>query len=338
MTIPANDAFTLGLTHNPNRLALHSSTSKLSFVAGAKTPHSVPLERRLMSAKPRIGSDSGHHTQREVDTQSSTTIRSPSTNRNGRETKSDARNDTVDWEIPRKILHSSIGFFTLYLYASHGSPRAVVAVLSAGLAILIPCDILRLRSRRFERIFERCVGFLMRESEKKSTNGVIWYIIGVIFVLSVYPLDIAVVSILILSWADTAASTVGRFLGSRTPALPRHIPIFKIPLAPRKSVAGFVAASCTGACIAVGFWGWVMPLFSGQSSWRWITEAPMVVGVSSTYPWAIYGVLGLVSGLVSGVAEALDLGSLDDNLTLPIISGGCLWGFFKLTDTLVSWM
>ena len=25
-----------------------------------------------------------------------------------------------------------------------------------------------------------------------------------------------------------------------------------------------------------------------------------------------------------------DLGSLDDNLTLPIISGGCIWGFFKV--------
>jgi hypothetical protein len=26
----------------------------------------------------------------------------------------------------------------------------------------------------------------------------------------------------------------------------------------------------------------------------------------------------------------VDLGSLDDNLTLPIISGGCLFGLFKL--------
>lgn len=29
------------------------------------------------------------------------------------------------------------------------------------------------------------------------------------------------------------------------------------------------------------------------------------------------------------LCPSLDLGSLDDNLTLPIISGGCLWGFFK---------
>lgn len=104
----------------------------------------------------------------------------------------------------------------MYLYVSRGSPRAVVVVLSAGLAVIAPLDILRFRSPGFERLYERCVGFLMRESEKvcffclgvlkgkdslcrsqqTSTNGVIWYLIGVIFVLAVYPIDIAVVSIL----------------------------------------------------------------------------------------------------------------------------------------------
>lgn len=72
------------------------------------------------------------------------------------------------------------------------------------------------------------------------------------------------------------------------------------------------------------------------------------------------GALGLLAisvfaGLVSGVAEALgkwlpisfscalihirliDLGSLDDNLTLPIISGGCLFGFLKLLGAASSW-
>lgn len=81
--------------------------------------------------------------------------------------------------------------------------------------------------------------------------------------------------------------------------------------------------------------------------------------------WAGLGLLGVASALISGVAEALgksvrlrrptrpvilaslsplsafrtdaddlsgmvDLGALDDNLTLPIISGGCLLGVFKV--------
>ncbi|KZT01567.1 uncharacterized protein LAESUDRAFT_730986 [Laetiporus sulphureus 93-53] len=244
----------------------------------------------------------------------------------------------VDWEIPRKTLHSSIGFLTLYLYVSNGSARNVVVVLTAGLAIIVPCDILRLRSAQFERVYERAVGFLMRESEKKSTNGVIWYILGVIFALSVYPLDIAVVSILILSWADTAASTFGRLWGSRTPSLPRRLPILGLPLATRKSLAGFIAAALTGAFTAIGFWGWVVPTFGTESRYHWIGRATANHGSSeSVGGWFGLAVLGVVSGLISGVAEALDLDSLDDNLTLPIISGGCLWGFFKLLDLFTSW-
>ncbi|KAH9912034.1 uncharacterized protein B0H18DRAFT_891002 [Fomitopsis serialis] len=241
----------------------------------------------------------------------------------------------VDWEIPRKALHSSIGVLTLYLYYSHGSPRTVVVALASGLAFIVPCDILRLRSARFERLFERSVGFLMRESEKNSTNGVIWYITGVMFALAVYPLDIAVVSILILSWADTAASTIGRLFGARTPKLPARLPLLRLPLAPRKSVAGFIAAVVTGAAIAIGFWGWVVPQVGEPSSWQWpvvapTTGNPSILGAAGA--WLGLGVLGVVAGLISGITEALDLGNLDDNLTLPIISGGCLWGFFKLVE------
>jgi len=99
----------------------------------------------------------------------------------------------IDWEIPRKVLHSSIGmsrdsitflwlvarhpffrladsfisgFVTLYLYASHGSPERVIVVLSSAILIIVPGDILRLNYPPFERSYEKVFGFLMRESEK----------------------------------------------------------------------------------------------------------------------------------------------------------------------------
>lgn len=245
--------------------------------------------------------------------------------------KSPSPKKKIDWEIPRKALHSSIGFFTIYLYLSQNSPRTVVYVLWTALAIIAPADFIRLRFPAFERTYERCVGFLMRESEKHTTNGVIWYILGVNFALMCYPLDIATVSILILSWADTTASTFGRLWGSYTPRLPTRLPILRLPLAPRKSVAGFIAASVTGAAIAVSFWGLIAPVRVDPTdvTWSWDT------GVSQTgrlAGWFGLTVLGAVAGLVSGVAEALDLGSLDDNLTLPIISGACMFGFFKLVQ------
>jgi len=168
--------------------------------------------------------------------------------------------------------------------------------------------------------------------KKKTTNGILWYILGVNFALTFYPVDVAAVSILILSWADTTASTFGRLFGSRSPRLPSRLPVLRLPLAPRKSVAGFIAASVTGTLIAVGFWGWVAPLRGVTTtgiSWAWAnSDTSRQAGV--TGGWIGLGLVGVVAGLVSGVAEALDLGSLDDNLTLPIISGGCILGFFKL--------
>ncbi|KAG6902097.1 hypothetical protein C0995_004449 [Termitomyces sp. Mi166 len=254
----------------------------------------------------------------------------------------------IDWEIPRKLLHSSIGFGTVYLYMTNGDVKTVIFLLWTALAVIIPADILRLRSPGFERIYERCLGFLMRESEKKTTNGVIWYILGVNFVLTFYPLDVATVAILILSWGDTAASTFGRLYGSRTPPLPSRTPILRLPLAPRKSFAGFIAATITGAAIAFGFWGLVAPV-RGDLTWTWDTgvlaspSAPASIlpalGITGSGLAGAGGLLGLgwisgVAGFVSGVAEALDLGSLDDNLTLPIISGGCILGFLKLLGLL----
>jgi len=175
----------------------------------------------------------------------------------------------------------------------------------------------------------------MRESERKTTNGVIWYILGVLWVLTLYPLDIAIVSILILSWADTAASTVGRLWGRYTPRLPSRLPILGLPLAPRKSVAGFIAGSLTGAVIAGGFWGVYGRSGNIEPVWTWedgIAGTSVGTGAEASgvlVGWLGLGVISVVSGLVSGIAEALDLGSLDDNLTLPIISGGCLLGLFR---------
>ena len=58
------------------------------------------------------------------------------------------------------------GFFTIYLYISQGDARTVILVLWMALAVIVPADILRFRSPKLEHLYERCVGFLMRESEK----------------------------------------------------------------------------------------------------------------------------------------------------------------------------
>jgi diacylglycerol kinase (CTP) len=90
----------------------------------------------------------------------------------------------------------------------------IILQLCGALVIVSMADAVRLRNLAFERCYERLLGLLMRESEKvarlslfttkskvarsqSSVNGVVWYLVGVIFVLSLYPRDVAVEAILL---------------------------------------------------------------------------------------------------------------------------------------------
>lgn len=129
-----------------------------------------------------------------------------------------------------------------------------------------------------------------------------------------------------LSWADTAASTIGRLWGRYTPALPRRIPYIRISYAPRKStgeslltlspdqnpcllspIAGFIAAFVTGGLIASGFWGsqtpstvpqtFAVPPIEAVKTWNWDQR----VGGG----WAGLGMLGIWAGIVTAISESI---------------------------------
>lgn len=180
---------------------------------------------------------------------------------------------------------------------------------------------------------------------------------GAFLTIPMFPLtdellrDIAVVSILILSWADTAASTIGRLWGRYTPPLPRRIPYIGLKFAPRKSTAGYAAAFLMGGVITAVFlgshamrtssyevtmasslpspswselsasswsdiWAWVMsctnfdniPVSQASPSWRWDQR----VGGG----WPGLAVLGLWSGFVTAISEAMGTFSLPTAVSL----------------------
>ena len=241
----------------------------------------------------------------------------------------------------------------MYLYYSNGSPRPVIVGLGSALVVVIaPADAIRLRSPRFERVYERCLGFLMRESEKVSSisfspfsadsnpqeihkrrdlvypRGCVCpcipslrYRSGVHPHVNSFSVDSEMPiadALSRLSWADTNASTFGRLWGKKTRALPRSF--LGLPFAPRKSLAGFVAASLTGALTAVAFWGWFAPSVNRpEVSWTWadgfsapsaaggriLDNAEQGMGPLNFGGWLGLGIIGIFTGLVSGVAEAL---------------------------------
>lgn len=240
-------------------------------------------------------------------------------------------------EIPRKLLHVSIGFLTLYLYSRGIQTYQITPWLFSALVPIAATDFLRHRFEAVNKLYIKVLGALMRETEVQGYNGVIWYLLGAYVVLKFFSKDVGVMGVLLLSWCDTAASTVGRLYGKYTPKIRDG-----------KSVAGTLAAWTVGVVTAAAFWGWFVPtmgafpndpegsfMFTGRLNllptsirgllgWSQDSSNGVITG-----PLAL-GVMSVVSGIVAAGSEMIDLFGWDDNLTIPVLSGIGLWGFLKI--------
>jgi diacylglycerol kinase (CTP) len=202
--------------------------------------------------------------------------------------------------------------------------------------MLIPialADVLRHRYPRINRFYIRCLGAFMRESEVDGYNGVISYLLGAWIVMRFCTKDIGVMSILLLSWCDTAASTFGRLWGKYTPAIRKG-----------KSAAGSIAAWIMGILTALLWWGWLGPLYSDyntgehafafQNTLMLPKQARDLLGVdvaqASLTGWWALSAMSVAAGFIASASEAIDLFGWDDNLTIPVLCGAGLWGFLKV--------
>ena len=203
-------------------------------------------------------------------------------------------------------------------------------MLLTALVPIVSTEVVRHTFPRFNRFYIRVLGALMRETEVEGWNGVIWYLLGAWSVLKFMPKDVAVMGILLLSWCDTAASTVGRLYGRYTPRIRRG-----------KSLAGSAAAAVVGMLTAGLFWGWASPRcgFTEGFLFEGVLKLPEVVrggllgwkeGEGTVGGWAALGIVSLWSGFVASASEVVDIFGWDDNLTIPVLSGLGLWGFFKV--------
>lgn len=236
-------------------------------------------------------------------------------------------------EVPRKLLHTSIGFLVLWLYVSGTQTASVCPWLMSALVPIATVDYIRHAHEPFNRFYVKVMGAFMRESEFAGWNGVIFYLLGAWIVLYAFPKDVGVMGVLLLSWCDTAASTFGRLYGRYTPRLRKG-----------KSLAGSMAAFVTGVVTAWAFWGWLVPsvgplpgdenfLFKGTL--RLPASVASAVGLADAAHATISGgvalaVLSAWSGFAAAASEMVDIFGWDDNLTIPVLSGLGIWGFLKV--------
>lgn len=229
-------------------------------------------------------------------------------------------------EVPRKILHVSIGFVTLVLYWEGVQLTQIHPVLLAMLIPILSADVIRFRWPAFNRFYIKCLGSFMRESEAHDQyNGVISYLAGLWVTTRFCRKDVAVMSILLLSWCDTAASTFGRLWGKYTPRIRRG-----------KSLAGTLACFTVGVVTAALFWGVIAARMTegydeGENSFAFqgtltlpaLLREKLGLGLRQATidgPLAL-ATLSVITGLVVSGSEAIDLWGLDDNLTIPISCG-----------------
>ena len=146
--------------------------------------------------------------------------------------------------------------------------------------------------------------------------------------------DIAIVSILLLSWSDTAASTFGRLYGKYGPSLRQG-----------KSLIGSLAAMLSGALAAYIYWGILYPRYESDvpaHHFYWskdsifdfsFTREGSMSWTRSSSKLALWELCSL-TGMVAGLAEAIDVWGLDDNLVIPVLSAlmlrGSIWLLSKV--------
>lgn len=193
-----------------------------------------------------------------------------------------------DLHIIRKLWHLLWGTSGLiaYFYFS-------MSVVSWGWICLAIClcgftiDFLRFKKPAFNKQVIRVFGPIMRESELTSFSGLPFYALGISAAAFFYNENIALISICFLIYADPIASFFGVLFG-------------KEMILPNKSLVGTLANFLTCYIITLVF---ILPLDI------------------SVIDMLIFATCGAIIGSVS---ELLSAFNIDDNLTIPMISGGAL--------------
>lgn len=200
-----------------------------------------------------------------------------------------------DLHLARKVWHMFMGLAVALVYLAGVPKNAGLLILGAVLVFDLFMETARLRSPALNERILRFWGPIMRTSEVNRISGVPYYIASAILAIAIFPKTIAVLAILFLAIGDPIASIAGILYGDRGPRF-----------ANGKSLIGSLAGVL--ACAAISF------IFLKAA------------GIGGGH----LAILTALGGLAGGGAEILPL-EIDDNFSIPIVSGFVLWlGFIAL--------
>lgn len=201
----------------------------------------------------------------------------------------------TDLHLLRKAWHLFMGLLIVAIYLAGCSRSAGIMMLGTVLGLSLLMETARLRVPSLNVKIMKVMGPLMRSCEVNRLSGMPYYVAASILAIAIFPKPIAALSICYLACGDPIASLFGILYGDRS-----------VRFANGKSLIGTAAGIITCALVSVIY----------LSSLH-LSDGKLI---------ALTGI-GAVAG---GAAEMLPL-EVDDNFSIPIVSGFALWlGFIVL--------
>lgn len=192
----------------------------------------------------------------------------------------------------RKIWHMA-GVFGMFLAYTLLSPLASSIILTISVLLFVPGDFLRLRYPALNDWLVHAFKPIMRTHEIHKIAGTTYLLIGVCVVVAIFPPSVVALTLLFLAFADPIASVIGIKYG-------------KDKIFGHKSIQGFMAAFAVCALLTAIY----------LASKNIMLDRVIVIS--------------LVAGLIGALAELVPIGKMDDNFTLPVLSGTGLYILFYL--------
>ncbi len=190
-----------------------------------------------------------------------------------------------DLHLLRKLWHISTGSIGLYLFSATQYDQTFWAFLALAIAVVgLSMDLARSKFQKMNHLVIKIMGPLMRRSEKEGLSGLPFYALGVSLSLFFYRKEIAILSIMFLVFSDPLSSFFGVLYG-------------KDKIMPNKSLQGAVAGF---------FVCYLITLFYTMNH---VTIGNHIL------------IFAVVSGVIGSLSELISAFNIDDNLTIPVVSG-----------------
>jgi len=199
-----------------------------------------------------------------------------------------------DLHLARKIWHCGMGVFMALVYGL-GTPKVLcVLLLLSALSFFLTAEYARLRFPRVNSFAIKAMGPIMRKNEENKMSGTPFYIGSVLLSVLIFPKAIAILSILFLAIGDPISSIFGITWGHKG-----------MRFSNGKSLIGTAAGM--GICCIITFF---------YLLWTNVGALPALC-------------IALAGGLAGGGAEMIPL-EIDDNFSIPVVSGLALWIAFVI--------